>query len=162
MSVDKLKECLAVFGPVMSQTFGQVEAPIFCTFMTPEEHLVVGNPDKEKRLASCGRPTIMTRVEIMNDDGKLLPVGERGEIVVRGNLVMPGYYKNPEATKEVSTFGWHHTGDIGFKDEDCQSACKFDPSSASNFDPLARRGLLVALVSSELAGIAEARRTRVA
>ena len=44
----------------------------------------------------------------------------------------------------------------------CQSACKFDPSSASNFDPLARRGLAVALVSSELAGIAEARRARVA
>jgi hypothetical protein len=44
----------------------------------------------------------------------------------------------------------------------CQSACKFDPSSASNFDPFARRGLLVALVSSELAGIAEARRARVA
>ena len=44
----------------------------------------------------------------------------------------------------------------------CQSACKFDPSSASNFDPFVRRGLLVALVSSELAGIAEARRARVA
>ncbi|MEY9416201.1 hypothetical protein ABIF69_002643 [Bradyrhizobium japonicum] len=44
----------------------------------------------------------------------------------------------------------------------CQSACKFDPSSASNFDPFPRRGLLVALVSSELAGIAEARRARVA
>ena len=44
----------------------------------------------------------------------------------------------------------------------CQSACKFDPSSASNFDPLVRRVLLVALVSSELAGIAEARRARVA
>lgn len=45
---------------------------------------------------------------------------------------------------------------------DCQSACKFDPSSASNFDPFVRRALLVALVSSELAGIAEARRARVA
>jgi hypothetical protein len=44
----------------------------------------------------------------------------------------------------------------------CQSAFKFDPSSASNFDPFARRVLLVALVSSELAGIAEARRARVA
>ena len=44
----------------------------------------------------------------------------------------------------------------------CQSACKFDPSSASNFDPFVRRALLVALVSSELAGIAEAGRARVA
>jgi acyl-CoA synthetase (AMP-forming)/AMP-acid ligase II len=118
MSVDKLKECLEVFGPVMTQTFGQAEAPMLCTFLSPQEHMVIGDPDKEKRLASCGRPTLLTPVEIMDDDGNLMPAGERGEIVVRGNLVMPGYYKNPEATAEVSTFGWHHTGDIGFKDED--------------------------------------------
>jgi acyl-CoA synthetase (AMP-forming)/AMP-acid ligase II len=118
MSVEKLKECLKVFGPVMSQTFGQAEAPMLCTFLSPEDHLVIGDPDREKRLASCGRPTLLTPVAIMDDDGKLLPPNERGEIVVRGNLVMPGYYKNPQATAEVSTFGWHHTGDIGFRDED--------------------------------------------
>jgi acyl-CoA synthetase (AMP-forming)/AMP-acid ligase II len=54
----------------------------------------------------------------MDDDGNLLPRGERGEIVVRGNLVMKGYFNNPEATEEVSKFGWHHTGDIGILDED--------------------------------------------
>jgi hypothetical protein len=52
--------------------------------------------------------------------------------------------------------------DRGYPGCVCQSAFKFDPSSASNFDPFARRALLVALVSSELAGIAEARRARVA
>ena len=118
MSVDKLKECLEIFGPVMTQTFGQAEAPMLCTYLSPQEHLVIGDPVKERRLASCGRATLLTPVEIMDDDGKLLAAGEKGEIVVRGNLVMPGYYNNPEATREASTFGWHHTGDIGIKDAD--------------------------------------------
>ncbi len=118
MSVDKLKECLKVFGPVMTQSFGQAEAPMFCTYLSPEEHLVIGSNTKEKRLASCGRQTLQMRVRIMDDEGNLLPPNERGEIVVSGNLVMMGYYKNPEATEEVSTFGWHHTGDIGYVDDD--------------------------------------------
>lgn len=118
MSVDKLKDCLRVFGPVMAQLFGQAEAPALCTFLSPQEHLVTGDPEKEKRLASCGRPTLLTAVAIMSEEGKLIPPGERGEIVVRGNLVAAGYYKNPEATLAISTFGWHHTGDIGYMDED--------------------------------------------
>jgi acyl-CoA synthetase (AMP-forming)/AMP-acid ligase II len=58
------------------------------------------------------------RLEVMDDGGNILPRGERGEIVLRGGLVMAGYYKNPQATAEASTFGWHHTGDIGVIDED--------------------------------------------
>ena len=50
--------------------------------------------------------------------GRLLATGERGEIVVRSSLVMAGYYKDPAATAEASRHGWHHTGDIGFLDED--------------------------------------------
>jgi acyl-CoA synthetase (AMP-forming)/AMP-acid ligase II len=53
----------------------------------------------------------------MSDDGALLPPGQRGEIVTRGDLVFGGYYQDPAATEEVSKFGWHHTGDIGYKDE---------------------------------------------
>ncbi|MBO0877396.1 MAG: AMP-binding protein, partial [Pseudonocardia sp.] len=51
-------------------------------------------------------------------DGTLLPTGQRGEIVARGPLVMAGYYKNPEATADAARHGWHHTGDIGYLDED--------------------------------------------
>jgi len=118
MSAQKLKEALEVFGPVMAQTFGQAEAPMLCTFLSPKEHLVIGDPKLEKRLMSCGRSTIFAQVEIMDDEGRILPPNEKGEIVVRGALVMKGYYKNSKATEEASRFGWHHTGDVGFKDED--------------------------------------------
>ena len=118
MSSEKLKEAMEIFGPVMAQTYGQAESPMLCTFMSPKDHNVVGDPVLERRLQSCGRPTVFTQVEIMDDEGKLLGPEERGEIVTRGNLVMKGYYNNPKATEEASKFGWHHTGDIGLKDAD--------------------------------------------
>ena len=118
MSVDKLVEAIEVFGPVLTQTYGQAEAAMICTFFSPRDHVEALDGNKRHRLASCGKATPLMRVEVMDDEGRLLPRGERGEIVVRGGLVMKGYYKNPQATAEVSSFGWHHTGDIGVIDED--------------------------------------------
>jgi acyl-CoA synthetase (AMP-forming)/AMP-acid ligase II len=118
MSSEKLREAMDVFGPVLAQTYGQAEAPMVCTYMSPEEHVEAIRTNKAHRLLSCGRPAAFTRLAVMDDSGRLLPPGEPGEIVVRGALVMKGYYKNPEATAEASLHGWHHTGDIGRIDED--------------------------------------------
>jgi acyl-CoA synthetase (AMP-forming)/AMP-acid ligase II len=120
MSVDKLVEAMEVFGPVMTQVFGQAEAPGVCTCFGPREHAeALADPAKRKRLSSCGRATVVASVEIMDDDGCLLGAGERGEIVARGDLVMQGYYNNPEASDAVRRpGGWHGTGDIGYRDED--------------------------------------------
>ena len=118
ISAARLEEALTRIGPVMAQLFGQTEAPMMISTLAPKEHF---NPDgtvARDRLGSAGRPAPLVRLAIMSDDGRLLPSGERGEIVVRGSLVMEGYYKNAEATAEASRFGWHHTGDIGALDAD--------------------------------------------
>ena len=120
MSSDKLIEAMDVFGPVMAQTFGQAEAPMICTYMGPSEHAdALRNTTHRQRLASCGRPSLVASVALMDDDGQLVGVHERGEIVVRGDLVMDGYLGNPDATALVRRpGGWHATGDIGYRDED--------------------------------------------
>jgi acyl-CoA synthetase (AMP-forming)/AMP-acid ligase II len=115
---EKLRTAVQAFGPVMAQAFGQAEAPFFLTFLSAEDHRLATRDQGSERLGSCGRPTMFSRVEIMNEAGDLMPPRAMGEIVARSNLVMKEYYKDPEATKAVSAFGWHHTGDIGFKDEE--------------------------------------------
>ncbi|HEY4166833.1 MAG TPA: AMP-binding protein, partial [Reyranella sp.] len=118
MSVDKLVEAIKVFGPVLTQTYGQAEACMIATVFSREDHVAALESNKRHRLASCGRISPLMRLEIMSDDGRILPRGERGEIVLRGGLIMAGYYKNPQASAEASAHGWHHTGDIGVIDED--------------------------------------------
>jgi fatty-acyl-CoA synthase len=118
MSSARLEEALGRIGPVLGQLFGQTEAPMMISTLAPDEHFHPDGSIARERLASAGRPTPLTQVAIMAEDGTLLPTGQRGEIVVRGSLVMAGYYRNPEATAEASRHGWHHTGDIGYLDED--------------------------------------------
>jgi fatty-acyl-CoA synthase len=118
MSASRLEEALTKIGPVMGELFGQSEAPMMISTLAPAEHFREDGSIATERLSSAGRPTPLTTVAIMGDDGLLLGRGERGEIVVRGSLVMAGYYKNPQATVEASRYGWHHTGDVGYLDED--------------------------------------------
>jgi acyl-CoA synthetase (AMP-forming)/AMP-acid ligase II len=118
MSAARLEEALTRIGPVLGQLFGQSEAPMMISTLAPAEHFRDDGSLATERLSSAGRPTPLTTVAIMDADGRLLGRGERGEIVVRGSLVMAGYYKNPQASAEASRHGWHHTGDIGYLDGD--------------------------------------------
>ena len=118
MSAARLEEALTRIGPVLGQLFGQSEAPMMISTLAPAEHFRDDGSLATERLSSAGRPTPLTTVAIMDEEGRLLGRGERGEIVVRGSLVMAGYYKNPQASAEASRYGWHHTGDIGYLDDD--------------------------------------------
>jgi fatty-acyl-CoA synthase len=118
MAPDRLEEAITRIGPVLGQLFGQSEAPMMISTLAPAEHLHPDGSLARERFASAGRPTPLVTVAIMSADGALLPTGERGEVVVRGSLVMAGYHRDPEATAEAARFGWHHTGDIGYLDED--------------------------------------------
>jgi acyl-CoA synthetase (AMP-forming)/AMP-acid ligase II len=114
--VEHLTAAIKTFGPVFAQIFGQGEAPITITGLSPRLHaelLAAG----DERIGSAG--TIRTDVEAMvvDENDNELPPGEAGEIVARGDVVMAGYWGNPEATAETLRGGWLHTGDIGAFDE---------------------------------------------
>ncbi|MBI2382856.1 MAG: AMP-binding protein [Gammaproteobacteria bacterium] len=116
MSVEKLKQALQVIGPVMMGGYGQTECPASIAYLSPGEHFTDGQPASDERLASVGRPNPLIGVEILDDAGSILPTGKTGEICVRGDLVMKGYYKAPDKTAEAIRNGWLHTGDIGHLD----------------------------------------------
>ena len=116
--VEDLKEAMAKLGPCLVQIFGQAESPMTITYLPHRDHVLEGTPEQMKRLASAGFPRTDVEVKIFDPDDKELPPGETGEIVTRSDLVMKGYWRNPEATAETLRNGWLHTGDIGYMDED--------------------------------------------
>jgi acyl-CoA synthetase (AMP-forming)/AMP-acid ligase II len=118
MSAARLEQAISAIGPVMGQLFGQTEAPMMISTMAPKDHFHPDGSLARERFTSAGRPTPLVTVAIMDDEGRLLPAGQRGEIVVRGPLVMAGYYQDPAASAEAARHGWHHTGDIGYLDPD--------------------------------------------
>jgi fatty-acyl-CoA synthase len=117
VSPDKLKKGVEIFGPCMCQSYGQTEAPMLLTFLDARTVATAAAGDHPERLRSCGRPTTAVRLAIMDDAGHILPPNQPGEIVARGMLVTAGYHNLPEATAEIRSHGWHHTGDVGYIDD---------------------------------------------
>ncbi|MCD8516031.1 MAG: AMP-binding protein [Burkholderiaceae bacterium] len=111
MPPEKVDEAIAFFGPRVGATYGQTEAPQIVTMIRPNE---LADPVNR---GSCGVCTWLSEMAIMSPQGEFLPVGEKGEVVVRGDLVMTGYCQMPEKTAETIVNGWLHTGDVGYVDE---------------------------------------------
>ncbi|SPK75953.1 AMP-dependent synthetase and ligase (plasmid) [Cupriavidus taiwanensis] len=109
MRADRIAQAIEVFG-TLETSFGQTEAPAVIAFMPAIE---LRNPERH---GSVGRATPLTEIGIMAPDGRLLLPGETGEIVVRGDLLMSGYWRQPEKTAETIIDGWLHTGDGGYLD----------------------------------------------
>jgi fatty-acyl-CoA synthase len=111
MNPVRLAEAIRRFGPIFAQYYGQSEAPMVITYLAKGDH-------DEKRLTSCGRPTLFARTALLGEDGKPVPQGEVGEICVSGPLLSGGYWNLPDETSRTFHDGWMHTGDLAREDED--------------------------------------------
>ena len=118
MPVERIKEAVSLFGPVLDQSYGQAESIITITHLPRQEHILNGDPERERRLASAGREYPGVQVKVVDDQNNFLPPGEVGEVVTRSDLVMRGYWNQPDKTEEALRGGWLHTGDIGYLDKD--------------------------------------------
>jgi len=111
MNPVRLAEAIRRFGPIFAQYYGQSEAPMVITYLAKGDH-------DEKRLTSCGRPTLFARTALLGEDGNPVPQGEVGEICVSGPLLSGGYWNLPDETSRTFHDGWMHTGDLAREDED--------------------------------------------
>jgi len=124
--MSSLEVCLYAMAPMDKRTLedarkrikaafilgtGQTEAYPATNYYNPDWY-----PDKEGNIWGMSCPAYDTAV--MDDEGNILPAGQVGEIVWRGPGVMEGYFKDEMATQAAREFGWHHSGDIGFMDQD--------------------------------------------
>ena len=97
-------------GVGIVQTYGQTEAGPRITCLLPQ--------DSKRKIGSVGKPIPGVYVRVIDEMGKELPANSKGEIIVKGDNVMKGYYKRPKETARVIKNGWLHTGDIGVFDEE--------------------------------------------
>ncbi len=118
MYAEDIKQAMAVMGNRFVQIYGQGESPMTITVLPRR---VLGDrtyPRWEERIASVGVVHSLVEVQVVDSNGRPLPVGEIGEITVRGQTVMNGYWDDPQATAKALRDGWLWTGDMGLFDED--------------------------------------------
>jgi long-chain acyl-CoA synthetase len=118
MYLADLDQAQAAFGHRLAQIYGQGESPMCITALDKRAHADTGHPRHRERLSSVGSAQLVVEVRVADEDDRPLPAGAIGEVLVRGDSVMAGYWQDPEASARTLRGGWLHTGDLGVMDED--------------------------------------------
>jgi long-chain acyl-CoA synthetase len=116
MYVEDALRALDRFGPRLAQIYGQGESPMTITTLSKQDIADRAHPRWRERLGSCGKPYACVEVVVADSEDAAVAPGEAGEILVRGDVVMAGYWRNEEATKASLRGGFLHTGDVGAYD----------------------------------------------
>jgi acyl-CoA synthetase (AMP-forming)/AMP-acid ligase II len=111
-------EAVDVLGPRFVQIYGQGESPMTITALPRALVADRSHPRWRERLASVGLAQSPVRIRVADPEGRDVAAGAIGEVLVQGSAVIPGYWRNPQATAETIRDGWLWTGDMGALDED--------------------------------------------
>jgi acyl-CoA synthetase (AMP-forming)/AMP-acid ligase II len=118
MSPANIVDTFKKFNCDLQQWYGSTEnTGAWVSFLEPEDHHSAIKNNQYHILASCGRPAAHIDIKIVDEHGKKVPDGCPGEILIKGDVVIPGYWKDEEKTKETIRGGWLYSGDIGQFDE---------------------------------------------
>ncbi|MEJ8574015.1 class I adenylate-forming enzyme family protein [Microbaculum marinum] len=118
MYVEDVKKALDRFGPRLAEIYGQGESPMTGTVLAKDVIADRDHPRWLERIGSAGIANSACEVRIADAEDEPLPAGETGELLLRGDCVIPGYWNNPDASAAALRNGWLHTGDVGVMDED--------------------------------------------
>jgi long-chain acyl-CoA synthetase len=118
MYLADVQRALRVMGPRFVQIYGQGETPMVATALSRAQIADAAHPRHVQRLASVGVAQTPVQVRVADAQGRDLPAGETGEVLVRGDTVMAGYWRNAQATAAALRDGWLWTGDLGCLDAD--------------------------------------------
>jgi long-chain acyl-CoA synthetase len=123
LQTDQLRFAMCGSAPVPSEVIKRFEETFNCLVIEGYGlsestcRSTFNPPDERRRPGSCGKP-IGNEMKVVDEEDREVACGELGEIVLRGENILKGYYRNPEATAMAFRNGWFHTGDIGYRDEE--------------------------------------------
>jgi long-chain acyl-CoA synthetase len=123
LKTDQLRFAMCGSAPVPAEVMKTFEETFNCTVVEGYGlsestcRSTFNPPDQRRRPGSCGLP-IGNEMRVVDDHDNEVPDGQLGEIVLRGENILKGYFKNPEATETAFRGGWFHTGDVGYRDAD--------------------------------------------